>query len=138
MDLSALAEALAHRALHLGMSAVADQHHPGPLAAVAGDLQVHLGHQGAGRIEDPQPARLRLVADIAGDPVGAEDHGPAGRHLIELVDEDRAAPLQAVDDETVVDHLVADIDGCAVDVEHPLDDLDRPIDTGAEAAGVGE
>jgi hypothetical protein len=46
--------------------------------------------------------------------------------------------LQAVDDEAVVDDLVADIDGRPEPLERQLDDLDRAIDSGAEAARRGD
>ena len=41
------------------------------------------------------------------------DHGRAGRHLVELLDEHRAAALEIGDDVGVVDDLLADVDRCA-------------------------
>ena len=63
-----------------------------------------------------------------------EDHRPVVGNFIELVDEDRAEFAQAVDDEAVMDDLVPDIDGRAEPLERELDDLDRAVDPGAEAA----
>ncbi len=69
----------------------------------------------------------------------AEDHGCAVGHFVEFIDEDRAAARrQAVDDETIVHDFVAHVDRRAERFECALDDLDRAIDAGAEAAGVGE
>ena len=45
---------------------------------------------------------------------------------------------QPVDDEAVVDDLVAHIDRRAEPLERQLDDLDRAIDAGAKAARRGD
>jgi hypothetical protein len=66
--------------------------------------------------------------------VGREDHGGAGRHLVELLDEDRATPLEVGDDVLVVDDLLADVDGGAVEVQGLLDRDHRPVHAGAVAA----
>src|SRR5437762_9758033 len=50
----------------------------------------NLRHQGAGGVDDAEPAPPRLVAHGRRDPVGAEDDGGAIRHLAELVDEQRS------------------------------------------------
>ena len=64
--------------------------------------------------------------------------GPVVRHLVQLVDEDRALRLEVLDDEAIVNDLVAHIDGPSVALERALDDLDGAVDTGAEAARAGE
>ena len=46
--------------------------------------------------------------------------------------------LQVVDDVGVVDDLVAHVDRRAERLQRALDDLDRAIDAGAEAARLGE
>ena len=46
--------------------------------------------------------------------------------------------LEGVDDELVVDDLVADVDGGAPFLQGHLDDLDRPVHPGAEAARGGK
>src|SRR4029079_19144299 len=58
--------------------------------------------------------------------------------LVEAVDELHAASGEVVDHVAVVDDLVEDVYGGAVDLERALDDLDCAVDAGAEAAGVGE
>ena len=72
------------------------------------------------------------------DAVGREHHRLALRHLGLVVDEDRAALLEVADDVEVVDDLLADVDGRAVQVERALDRLDRPLDAGAIAARRSE
>ena len=64
---------------------------------------------------------------------GKHDRGPAG-DLVELLDEHRALGLEAPDHVEVVDDLAAHVDRRAEPLEGPLDDLDRPLDPGAERA----
>jgi hypothetical protein len=70
--------------------------------------------------------------------MGGEHHRAVGRAVGELLHEDRALGLEAVDHEAVVDDLVADVDRGAPLLQRHLDDLDRPVDAGAEAARGGE
>ncbi len=72
------------------------------------------------------------------DAVGREDHGRAGGHLGELLDEDRAEVAQPLDHVAVVHHLVAHVDGRAEQLDGALDDVDGAVDAGAEAAWIGE
>ena len=117
---------------------MADQDDLEAVCAVSRHFQVDLGDQWAGGVEDAESALLRVLAHALGHAVGAEYDGRAGRDLVELVDEDGAAPFQAVDHEAVVHHFVTHIDGRSVELQDALDDLDGPVDTGAEAAWVGE
>ena len=57
-------------------------------------LGVHLRDQRAGRVDDRQVAPLGLRPDRGGHAVGGEHHGRAVGHLVQLVDEHRALPLQ--------------------------------------------
>jgi hypothetical protein len=57
--------------------------------------------------------------------VGGEDDGRALGHIVDLLDEDRAAPLEVGDDVGVVDDLLAHVDAGAVALERLLDDLHR-------------
>jgi hypothetical protein len=70
--------------------------------------------------------------------VGAEHDRHAVGHFVEFLDENRALGLQAIDHIAVVDDLVAHIDRRAVAFERALDDLDRAVDPGAEAARRGD
>ena len=129
---------LPHRAFHLGMPSVADHHDVVALAVQALYFVVHLGHQRAGGVEHGEAARAGPLMDSLGHAVGAEDdHGSVG-YLVELFDEDGAARAQRLDHVAVVHDLVAHVDGGAEVLERPLDDLDGPIDSGTEAAGIGE
>ena len=66
--------------------------------------------------------------------MGAEDDERALGHLGLLVDEDGAALAELLDDVLVVDDLLADVDGRAVQVECVLDGLNGAIDARAIAA----
>ena len=72
------------------------------------------------------------------DAVRGEHHGGALGHLVELLDEDRAARLEVGDDVLVVHDLLADVDRRAVQVERLLDRDHRPVDAGAVAARRGQ
>ena len=85
-----------------------------------------------------QLAAAGLGRHRLGHAVGREHDGPVVRHLVELVDEDRALGLEILDDIAVMHDLVADIDRPAVALDGALDDLDGTVDAGAEAARAGE
>ena len=67
-----------------------------------------------------------------------EDYRPVVRHLVKLVDEDRAETAQSLDDIAVVDDFMADVDGRSKPLECELDDLDRAVHSRAEATGGGD
>jgi hypothetical protein len=117
---------------------VADHHDLAPVLAHLGDLDVHLGHQRAGRVEHGEAAARRLGLHRLRDAVRREHDGRAARHSVEFVDEHRALALQVLDDGPVVHDLVAHVDRRTVLSERLLDDRDRAIDAGTESAGVGE
>jgi hypothetical protein len=99
---------------------------------------MHLRDERADGVNDAQPPALAVLAHRRRDPVRREDADLAGWDLVLVVDEDRAQPLQPAHDVVVVDDLVPDIDRRAVFGEQALDDLDRPVDSGAEGAGRGQ
>ena len=68
----------------------------------------------------------------------AEHQRRTGRHFGQVLDEDRALGLQVVDDIGVVHDLVAHVDRRAELRQRALDDLDRTVDAGAEAARLGQ
>ena len=145
------------------LSAAADVVRPGGRIAVVlytghegGDDEAKAVHRWAKRLDrarfdalsyhflnhanDPPQLLVKrgLVLDRLRDPVRAEDHGGAVGDLLELLDEHRALLAQVLDHPAVVHHLVAHVDGRAEHGECALDDLDRAVDAGAEAAWVGE
>ena len=71
-------------------------------------------------------------------PVGGEDHGLALRHLGLLLDEDRAALAELLDHVLVVDDLLADVHGRAVELERALHGLHGAVHARAVSARRGE
>ena len=120
------------------MVLVADQHDRVALAGVADGLEVHLGHERAGRVDHAQAAARPLGAHLGRDPVGAEDHGRIVRDFVELVHEDRALLAERLDDEPVVDDLATHVDGRLAHRQRQLDDVDRALDARAKSAGPGQ
>jgi hypothetical protein len=110
--------------------------------ALGGELQrlaVDLRHQRAGRVDRAQAAALRLLVDRRRDAVGTEDGDRAlWDRVVELVDEDRPALAQLLDDVLVVHDLLAHVDGRAVEVERVLDGLHGTVDPRAVAARCGQ
>ena len=84
------------------------------------------------------PRRAASCSTAARHAVGAEDHGRAVRHGVELVHEHGAEAAQAVHDEPVVHDLVAHVDRRAEQLDRALDDVDRAVDAGAEAPRIRE
>ncbi len=70
--------------------------------------------------------------------MGAEHGDGAFRHLVELIDEDRATLAQILDHMAVMDDFVPHIDRRTVFDERPLHDIDRADDARAEAAGLSQ
>ncbi len=120
------------------MPGMADQDHRAARLVVALGLAMHLGDQRAGRVDIEEVAAASLGRHRLRHAVRGEHNGPVVRHLVELVDEDRALGLEVLDDEPVVHDLMPHIDRSAVALDGALDDLDGAIDSGAEAAGAGE
>ena len=125
---------LAEGADHLGMAGMADEQDvPAGLDQPLG-LAVDLADQRAGGVEIVEPARLGRGRDDLGHAMGGKDHRAAVGNFVELLDEHRAQPAQPVDDEAIVDDLVADIDRRAEPLDRQLDDLDGAVDPRAKAA----
>jgi hypothetical protein len=70
--------------------------------------------------------------------MGTENHRRAIRHLVEFIDKHRPALAQALDYVTVVNHLVTYVDGRTEEFQGALDNIDGPVDTGTETAGIGK
>jgi len=66
--------------------------------------------------------------------VRGEDDRLALRHLTLVLHEDRAAGLEVANDVRVVNDLLANVDGRAVQIQEPLHGVDRALDTGAVPA----
>ena len=85
-----------------------------------------------------RPRRSQFSRTAGATPCAERTQIAPGGHLVLVVDEDGAEPLEPADDVVVVDDVVADVDRRAVLLEQPLDDLDRAVDAGAERARRGE
>ena len=129
---------LAHRALDLGVTGVTDHQHGASFGAHAGNLAMHLGDKRTGGVENAEAPALRLFRHRPRHAVGREDDRRTLGHLGKIVDEDRAALTQTVDDRAVVHDLVPDIDGRAVDGKRTLNDRDGARDARAETARLGK
>jgi hypothetical protein len=70
--------------------------------------------------------------------MGAVDDDAALGDLGDVVDERDPAGAEVVYDVEVVNDLVVDVNGCALDVQDLIDDVDGHVDAGAESAGVSE
>ena len=129
---------LAHRPLDLLVAGVPDQDHRVALGRVAPGLDVHLGHERAGRVDRVQPARGRVRVHRRSHAVGGEDDRRSGRRLLLALDEHRTAFLELADDVRVVDDLLADVHRRAVVGERQLHRVDGAFDAGAVAARRGQ
>ena len=64
-----------------------------------------------------------------------KDHGLAGLgNIVKLLHKNGTFSLQGIDDKAVMHDLVTHVDRSPVLFERELDDLDGPIDAGAESA----
>ena len=117
---------------------MADQQDVEAVAGVALRLGVDLGDQRAGGVDIDHLAPRGLGGHDLRHAVGGEDDGPVVRAVGQLLDEDGAHRFEALDHVRVVDDLVAHEDRRAPFGQRLFDDLDRPVDARAEAAGCGE
>ena len=126
---------LAQGADDLGVAGVADEDDLEAALMVGARLGMHLGDERTCGVEVEQPPRLGIGRNGARHAVCRKDHGSIRfRDLVELFHKNGAFVPKRVDDVAVVDDLVAHIDGRSELLERHLDDLDRPVDPGTEAA----
>ena len=126
---------LAKRALDLLVALMAHQDDVVVFLREAHGLAVHLGHERAGRVDRGEVAGGGSLVDGRGDAVRGKDDASTLGHLVGLLDEDRAALGQRLDDELVVDDLLAHVHGRAVELEGLFDDVDGAVHAGAVSAG---
>ena len=131
---------LAHRALHLRMAGMADEHDLAPAPVMQDRFLVHLGDERAGRVEDEDVARGRVLAARASARRAPRRRPGRPDSGISSSSSTKTAPfgLQALHHIAVVHDLVAHIDRGAEALERLLDDLDGALDAGAEAARGAE
>ena len=130
---------LAERADHLGVAGVADEQDVPAVGDQPLGLAVDLGYQGAGRVDEGQTARWAAAAGTdLGTPCAENTTGRSSGTSSSSSTNTAPESAQPVDDEAIVDDLVADIDRRAVPLERQLDDLDRAVDAGAKPARRGD
>ena len=123
---------------HFWVACVADQDEIVSLRIVAVDLVMHLDDQRTGGIDHMETPPIRFVPHRLGDPMGAENHDRAFRHFSQLLHEYSALGAERVDDMPAMDDFVTNVDGRPILLEREVDDIDRPIDSGAEPSWIGE
>ena len=100
---------LPHGANHLVVAVMANEDDVVAFGGEAADLQMYLGDQGAGGVDDLEIARPGLLPDCRGDPVGGEDDPAAGRHFIEVLDKNDPPLPKPIHHGLVVDNLLTDV-----------------------------
>src|SRR6185437_11125466 len=121
-------------ALHLLMTGMADQDHGAALIGISLDFGVHLGDERARRVDNPQLTDASAIPFAGRNPVGAENHALAPRHVVKALDENRALPLQGLKHEAIVNYLMTDVERTPVSLERAPYRLNGPIDARAKAA----
>ena len=95
-------------------------------------LVMHLGDEGAHRIDHVTAALAGCGNDLRCRSVRREhDRGP-DRNLVDRVNEDDALFHETIDDDLVVHDLVVAVHGFVEGAHHPCERLDGHLDTGAE------
>ena len=104
------ADGLLDGADHLRMAGVADQQDVAAGGVVTLGLDMDLGHQGAGGVQEQQFAGAGAGGHRLGHAVRREHHRAVVRAFVQFLDEDRAHGLQPLDHVAVVHDLVAHVD----------------------------
>jgi len=112
---------------------MADQNNLAASIEVALGLDMHFRNQRAGGVDVNHLAPPRLGWHRFRHAVRREDDRPIFRAGVQFFDEHRPQRLEPFDDMAVVDNLVAHIDRRAPLPDRLLNDLDGPVDPGAEA-----
>ncbi len=129
---------LAERALGLLVARVPDEQDRVATPGEPPGFVVHLADQRAGRVHYVQFAQPRLLPDARGDAVRREHHGGTRGHLVQLLDEHRAAPFQVGHHDGVVHDLLAHVDRTGPLVKQPGHDVDGPLHPGTERPRTGQ
>ena len=129
---------LPHRADHLVMPLVADEHDLVAALGVLDRLEVDLRHQWAGGIDRQEAALGGNPPDLRGDTVGGKQEHRPFRDVLDPVDEYGPLALEPLDDMLVVDDFVVDVNRGAMNPDRRLERLDRHVDAGTETAGAGK
>ena len=123
-----------HGADRLLVALVADVDDPVALARPHPHLVVDLGHQRAHRVDHVAALGPGRRDHLGSRAVGRQHDRRAVGHVGDVVDEDHAQRLEAIDHHLVVDDLVVAVHGRLEGPHHPRQRLDRHLHAGAEAA----
>ena len=123
-----------HGAHRLLMALVTDVDDPVALARPHPHLVVDLGHQRAHRVDHVAALGPGRRDHFRSRAVGRQHDRRAVGHVGDVVDEDHAQRLEAIDHHLVVDDLVVAVDGRLEGPHHPRQRLDRHLHAGTEAA----
>ena len=77
-------------------------------------LVMHLRHQWARCVNSTKTTIGGLFLNLRGHAVSREHHEGIVGHFVELINEDRSAPLQGLHDVAVVDNLLAHVHRSAI------------------------
>src|SRR5215471_5672155 len=99
---------------------------------------MNLRDQWTGRVDDPQVAILRVIPFTGCHSVGTEDHALSCGHLVQILDEYGAFFLERLEHETVVDDLVAHVEGTTIGPQRAAHGLDRTVHARTKAARLGK
>ena len=117
---------------------MADQHDLQPLIVMGARLDMDLRDERTGGIEVEHVAGLGRGRNRLGHAMCRKNHGCVGfGDFVELLHKNGAFRLQGLDHVTIVDDLVAYVDGCPKLLQRQLDDLDGAVDTCTEATRSG-
>src|SRR5262245_52607367 len=116
------------------MTGMADENHRIPARCVVPRLGVHLRHERAGCVDRRQLSSPGSLADGRGHSVSREDDPCPDRHLILVVDEDRASAFELAHDVNVVNNLLTNVNRGTPELQRLLDGADRALDACAVAA----
>ena len=122
-------------AFNLFVVAMADKHERVALPGELDGLDVHLGDERAGGVNDAELALFGLLPDGGRDAMGAIDNAAALGDFIDILDEDGAFFSQFVDHKPVVNDLLAHIDRRAEGLERDADNVNGADYARAESAG---
>ena len=127
-----------HGALDLFVAAVADEQDLVVVPGETGGLAVHLGYQRTGGVDREQAAVGCTLHHHRRDAVRAEDDVRSRRDLLDLIDKDRALPLQGRNDVDVVHDLFTHVHRCTVVLQRLLHGDHRAVHSSAIPSGGGE
>jgi hypothetical protein len=120
------------------MSGMADEDNLKAGRVVTLGLDVHFRNKRAGCIKRKQSPVACMRRDRLRDAMGREDNGRTLRDRIQFFHKDGAFLLKPLNHIAIVNDLVPHIDRRAIFFERPLDDLDGPVNAGAEATRCSE